>query len=140
MNPVILQSEDFSTEAVVNEIKSLSKRIGGIVIFLGTVRDFSKGKDVDKLVYEHYSEMALKELKKLREDAIEKFDLIELRIIHRYGELEAGQNVVLIVAAAQHRANAFEACQWCIKELKMRVPIWKKEFTSDGEVWVEEHP
>ncbi len=140
MDPVILQPEDFSMEAVVNEIKSLSKRIGGIVVFLGTVRDFSKGKDVDKLIYEHYSEMALKELKKLRENAIEKFGLIELRIIHRYGELAAGQNVVLIVAAAQHRANAFEACQWCIKELKMRVPIWKKEFTSDGEVWVEEHP
>ncbi len=140
METVKLQAEDFSTESVVNDVKSLSKRIGGIVVFLGTVRDFSKGKAVDKLIYEHYSEMALKELKKLREEAIEKFDLIELRLIHRYGELEAGQNVVLIVAAAQHRANAFEACQWCIKELKIRVPIWKKEFASDGDVWVEEHP
>lgn len=140
MDPVRLQAEDFSVGVVVDEIKSLSKRIGGIVVFLGTVRDLSKGKDVDKLVYEQYSEMALKELKKLREKAIKKFDLIELRIIHRYGELAVGQNVVLIVAASQHRANAFDACQWCITGLKMRVPIWKKEFTSDGEIWVEEHP
>lgn len=140
MDSVKIQAEDFSVETVVDEIKSMSKRIGGIVVFLGTVRDFSKGKDVEKLIYEHYSEMALKELKKLRNEAIKKFDLIELRIIHRYGELPVGENVVLIAAAAQHRANAFNACQWCIDELKTRVPIWKKEFTSNGEVWVEEHP
>jgi molybdopterin synthase catalytic subunit len=126
---VKIQSEDFSVEAVISEIKKFSKRIGGIVVFLGTVRDFSKGKHVDKLVYEHYSEMALKELEKLREEAIKKFELIDMRIIHRYGELSAGQNVVLIASAAQHRSNAFDACQWCIKELKVRVPIWKKEFT-----------
>jgi molybdopterin synthase catalytic subunit len=137
---VKIQSEDFSVEAVISEIKKFSKRIGGIVVFLGTVRDFSKGKHVDKLVYEHYSEMALKELEKLREEAIKKFELIDMRIIHRYGELSAGQNVVLIASAAQHRSNAFDACQWCIKELKVRVPIWKKEFTSDGEIWVAEHP
>lgn len=140
MDVVKIQAGDFSVGEVVDEIKSKSKRIGGIVVFLGTVRDFSKGKDVDKLIYEHYSEMALKELKKLRDAAIKKFDLIEMRIIHRYGELPAGENVVLIAAAAQHRVNAFKACQWCIDELKIRVPIWKKEFTSDGEVWVEEHP
>lgn len=140
MESVKIQSEDFSVEAVISEIKKFSKRIGGIVVFLGTVRDFSKGKHVDKLVYEHYSEMALKELEKLREEAIKKFELIDMRIIHRYGELSAGQNVVLIASAAQHRSNAFDACQWCIKELKVRVPIWKKEFTSDGEIWVAEHP
>ncbi|NOZ60017.1 MAG: molybdenum cofactor biosynthesis protein MoaE [Euryarchaeota archaeon] len=137
---VRVQREDFSVEEEINRIKAVSSRIGGIVTFLGTVRDFSRGKEVEKLEFEHYPGMAEKKLEEIRRQAKQKFDLVEISVVHRYGELGIGENIVLIVAAAEHRRQAFEACRYVIDELKKHVPIWKKEYTSEGEVWVEEHP
>lgn len=131
--------EDFSVDAEIKKVKAVSRRIGGIVTFLGTARDFSKGKEVKKLVFEQYSDMAIEKLKKLRENALEKFEIIEVSILHRKGEVEIGGNIVLIVVAAEHRKDAFLACMWLIDELKKVVPIWKKEITAEGEIWVEEH-
>jgi len=131
--------EDFSVDAEIKKVKAVSRRIGGIVTFLGTARDFSKGKEVKKLVFEQYSDMAIEKLKKLRENALEKFEIIEVSILHRKGEVEIGENIVLIVVAAEHRKDAFLACMWLIDELKKVVPIWKKEITAEGEIWVEEH-
>ncbi len=135
-----VQEENFSVEDEINQIKKTSNRIGGVVTFLGTARDFSKGRNVTKLVFEHYPGMAEKKFEELRSTAFEKFDIIDMSIIHRVGEIGIGENIVLIIAAAEHRADAFKACKWCIDELKKIVPIWKKEFTIDGEVWIEEHP
>jgi molybdopterin synthase catalytic subunit len=135
-----IQEEDFSVEDEIKRVKSASLRIGGIVTFLGTVRDFSRGKDVEKLVFEHYPGMAEQKLTELRERALKDFDIIEVSIVHRTGEIKAGENIVLMVVGAEHRADAFTACQWLIDELKKMVPIWKKEFTAEGEVWVEDHP
>ncbi len=135
-----VQREDFSIADEIARIKAVSRRIGGIVSFLGTVRDFSRGKDVEKLEFEYYPGMAEKKLEEIRQLAKEKFDVIEISVIHRYGELGIGENIVLIVAAAEHRADAFKACRYVIDELKKHVPIWKKEHTSEGEVWIEEHP
>ncbi len=140
MELVRVQAEDFSIEEEVARIKAKSKRIGGIATFLGTVRDFSRGQGVSKLFYEQYSGMALKELRALRTEAMKKFGLIEMLIVHRYGELAPGDNVVLILAASEHRVYALDACRWCIDELKRRVPIWKKEFSTSGATWVDEHP
>lgn len=137
---VRIQKEDFSIEEEIKGVKRVSKRIGGIVAFLGTAREFSKGREVDKLIFEHYSGMAEKRLRELRKKALEEFDIIEMRIVHRVGEIGVGENIVLIVVGAEHRADAFKACRWCIGELKKIVPIWKKEITTGGEVWVEEHP
>ena len=137
---VRVQREDFSVEKEIARVKSVSKRIGGIVTFLGTVRDFSRGKNVEKLEFEYYPGMAEKKLEEIRQIAKQKFDVIEVLVVHRYGELSVGDNIVLIVAAAEHRAQAFEACRFVIDELKKHVPIWKKEHTTEGEVWVEEHP
>jgi molybdopterin synthase catalytic subunit len=95
---------------------------------------------VVKLKFEHYSGMAEKRLEELKETAMRKFNIIEASIIHRYGEIPAGENIVLIVVGAMHRVDAFKACRWLIDELKQIVPIWKKEFTKNGEVWVKEHP
>jgi molybdopterin synthase catalytic subunit len=66
--------------------------------------------------------------------------VIEISVVHRYGELGIGENIVLVVAAAEHRKDAFDACRYVIDELKRQVPIWKKEHTAEGEVWIEEHP
>jgi molybdopterin synthase catalytic subunit/molybdopterin converting factor small subunit len=137
---VRVQREDFSVDALINQVRSRSKRIGGISIFLGTARDRSKGRDVDSITFEHYEGMAQKKLCEIRERALKDFDIIEAAILHRYGEIGIGDNIVLIVVGAEHRAEAFRACQWAIDELKRITPIWKLEHTPQGEVWVEEHP
>ena len=121
-------------------MRGRSKRIGGIAIFLGTARDRSKGRDVDSITFEHYEGMAQKKLREIRERALKDFDIIEVAILHRYGEIGIGENIVLIVVGAEHRAEAFRACKWAIDELKQITPIWKLEHTPEGEVWVEEHP
>jgi molybdopterin synthase catalytic subunit/molybdopterin converting factor small subunit len=137
---VRVQRDDFSVDEEINRVRSRSKRIGGISIFLGTARDRSKGRDVDGITFEHYEGMAQKKLREIRERALKDFDVIEVLILHRYGEIGIGENIVLIVVGAEHRAEAFRACKWTIDELKQITPIWKLEHTPEGEVWVEEHP
>jgi molybdopterin synthase catalytic subunit len=135
-----IQEADFSIEEEVNRIKERSKRTGGIVTFLGTARDFSKGKDIQRIDFEYYPGMAEKKLNDIRERALADYNIIEVSIVHRVGRIEIGDNIVLIVVAAQHRKDAFKACEWCIDELKRITPIWKREETNEGEVWVVEHP
>lgn len=137
---VRVQREDFSVDAEIARVRSRSKRIGGIATFLGTARDRSKGRDVSAITFEYYEGMAQKKLREIRERALKDFDVIEVLILHRYGEIRIGENIVLIVVGAEHRAEAFRACKWCIDELKQITPIWKLEQTPEGEVWVEEHP
>lgn len=137
---VRVQREDFSVDEEIGRVRARSKRIGGISIFLGTARDRSKGRDVDSITFEHYEGMAQKKLREIRERALKDFDVIEVLVLHRYGEIGIGENIVLIVVGAEHRAEAFRACKWTIDELKQITPIWKLEHTPEGEVWVEEHP
>lgn len=137
---VRVQRENFSIDQELSRVRGRSKRIGGIAIFLGTARDRSKGRDVSGITFEHYEGMAQKKLREIREQALKDFDVIEVLIVHRYGEIQIGENIVLVIAAAEHRAEAFRACKWSIDELKQITPIWKQESTPDGEIWVEEHP
>lgn len=137
---VRVQRENFSIDAEIDRVRSRSKRIGGIATFLGIARDRSQGRDVSGITFEHYEGMAQKKLREIRERALQDFDIIEVLILHRYGEIDIGENIVLIVVGAEHRADAFQACKWCIDELKQITPIWKLEQTPNGEVWVEEHP
>lgn len=137
---VRVQREDFSVDAEINRVRARSKRIGGIATFLGIARDRSKGRDIDSMTFEHYEGMAQTKLREIRERALKDFDIIEVAILHRHGEIGIGENIVLIVVGAEHRADAFRACEWAIAELKRITPIWKLEHTPEGEVWVEEHP
>lgn len=137
---VRVQRENFSVDAEIDRVRRRSTRIGGISIFLGTARDRSKGRDVSSITFEYYEGMAQKKLCEIRERALKDFDVLEVLILHRYGEIGIGENIVLIVVGAEHRAEAFRACKWCIDELKQITPIWKLEQTPEGEVWVEEHP
>jgi len=137
---VRIQQEPFSLEQEIEHLKRSSTSIGAIVTFLGTTRDISKGRQVAKLEFEHYPGMAEKKLAEIREMAIWKFKAIDVTIVHRIGTLPVGEDIVLIAVAAGHREEAFTACRFCIDELKRIAPIWKKETTPDGEVWVEEHP
>jgi molybdopterin synthase catalytic subunit len=138
--PVRIQIEDFSVDAENAALKASSQRIGGIATFLGCARDFSEGHNVSEISFEAYGSMALTEMRTLREEAIARFGLLDARIVHRVATVKAGDNIVLIVAGAEHRAAAFDACRWMIDELKQRVPIWKKEITPHGEAWVTPHP
>jgi molybdopterin synthase catalytic subunit len=137
---VRVQRENFSIDQELDRVRIRSKRIGGIATFLGIARDRSQGRDVDRITFEHYEGMAQKKLREIRERALKDFDIVELLIIHRYGEIAIGENIVLIIAGAEHRAEAFRACRWAIDELKQITPIWKLEHSPEGEVWVEEHP
>jgi molybdopterin synthase catalytic subunit/molybdopterin converting factor small subunit len=137
---VRVQRENFSIDQELERVRSRSKRIGGIATFLGIARDRSRGRDVESMTFEHYEGMAQKILRDIRERALKDFDILELLIIHRYGDITIGENIVLIIAGAEHRADAFRACKWAIDELKQITPIWKLEHTPEGEVWVEEHP
>ena len=114
--------------------------MGGIGTFLGCARDFSEGREVSEISFDAYGTMALSEMNRLRIDAIEKFGLLDARIVHRIGTVKGGDNIVFIAAGAEHRVAALDACRWMIDELKQRVPIWKKEITPQGDSWVVPHP
>lgn len=113
---------------------------GGIAAFVGTVRNDTKGKEVTLLDFSTYKPMALKEMQKIANLALEKFDIKKIAIHHAEGVLYVGDIPVIITASAKHRKAAFEACKFAIDTLKETVPIWKKEHFSDGEVWVNSHP
>ena len=137
---VRIQLEDFSQDEEVKAMRSGSPRMGGIATFLGCARDFSQGRQVSEISFDAYASMAVAEMRKLREEAIARFGLIDARLVHRLGVVKAGDAIVFIAAGAEHRAPALQACQWLIDDLKERVPIWKKEITPQGESWVTPHP
>ena len=136
---VRIQAEDFSQEEEIRALRASSNGIGGIVTFLGCARDFSEGREVSQISFDAYERMLLPELHKLRDEALARFELIDARIVHRLGTLQAGEQIVLIAAAAAHRGPACDACRWLIDELKERLPIWKKETTPQGDSWVTPH-
>lgn len=110
---------------------------GATVMLDGYAREWTRGRRTLYLVYEAYGPMAMRELERLGEQAHAKFEIAHIGIVHRTGHLEIGETSVVIAVSAPHRRAAFEACEWAIRELKRTVPIWKKEFFEDGEVWVE---
>jgi len=113
---------------------------GGIAAFVGTVRNSTQNKEVTQLDFSTYKPMALKEMQKIADQAMEQFAIKKIAIHHAEGLLQIGDIPVIITAAAPHRKAAFDACQFAIDTLKETVPIWKKEHFSDGEVWVNAHP
>ncbi|WP_457618438.1 molybdenum cofactor biosynthesis protein MoaE [Lutibacter sp.] len=113
---------------------------GGIVTFVGTVRDITQNKTVTLLDFSSYEPMALKEMQKIAIKALEKFSIHKIAIHHAIGELKIGDVPVIIAVSSAHRKAAFEACEYAIDTLKDSVPIWKKEHFEDGEVWVNSHP
>ncbi|MFD2871798.1 molybdenum cofactor biosynthesis protein MoaE [Mucilaginibacter ximonensis] len=118
----------------------MSPDCGGIDVFIGTVRSNTKGKIVLRLEFEAYEKMALNELQKIAQQSFEKWPVQKVVIRHRTGILQIGEIPVIIAVAAAHRDAAFEACRYIIDTLKQTVPIWKKEFFEDGEIWVAAHP
>lgn len=135
-----IQKEDFDTGGEIRRLTENDPRAGGVVTFIGVARGQSRGEEIVRLEFECYPEMAGKELNWLEEEALIRFDILNCLIVHRIGQIPAGENIVLIIVISGHRAQAFDACEWLINELKRRVPIWKKEYASSGARWVEDHP
>lgn len=110
---------------------------GAVVVFEGVVRDNTKGRKTRYLEYEAYEEMALTQMRRVADGVAQSFAVSRIAMVHRLGRLEIGEASVAIAAAAPHRRAAFEAALAAIDRLKREVPIWKKEYFADGEVWVE---
>lgn len=113
---------------------------GGITTFVGTVRNDTEGKEVLQLDFSTYKPMAIKEMQKIADKALRDFEIHKIAIYHAEGMLQIGEIPVIIAVSAKHRKAAFLACEFAIDILKETVPIWKKEYFSDGEVWVNAHP
>lgn len=113
---------------------------GGNALFVGTVRNKTKGKNVTGLHFESYRPMALSEMQKIADAISGRWQVLELCIHHRVGHLQIGEIPVIIAVASAHRDAAFAACEFAIDTLKQTVPIWKKEFYDDGSHWVAAHP
>jgi molybdopterin synthase catalytic subunit len=113
---------------------------GAVLVFDGVVRNHSRGRETLYLEYEGYEEMAMRQMRELAEQALSKFSIRHVTIVHRLGRMEIGESSVLIVVASAHRAAAYEASRWLIDTLKRVVPIWKKEVFVDGAVWAPGEP
>lgn len=111
-------------------------KVGAIATFIGTTRDHNRGRNVVRLEYEAYADMAVSEFEKIARDAAAKWEISHVAISHRIGEVPIGEASVAIAVSAPHRAEAIEACHFAIDRLKMVAPIWKKEHFEGGEVWI----
>ena len=113
---------------------------GATTNFIGTMRDFNAGDDVQLMTLEHYPEMTQKFLDRLCNEALSQWELVDCLVIHRFGDIKPGDPIVLTVAWSAHRVEAFDACRYLIEELKARAPFWKKETTDKNERWVHHAP
>lgn len=113
---------------------------GGSVVFIGTIRNISKGKPVDELEYETYKEMGEKKVLEIESEAKAKWPVKKIRAVHRYGKLKVGEVSVVVAVSSEHRKEAFEACRFVIDKMKSTLPLWKKERRKGKEVWVEGTP
>jgi len=113
---------------------------GAIAVFDGIVRNNSRGRPTQYLDYTAYEPMALQQMEQLARQALGSYAIRDVRIVHRIGRLQIGETSVYIAVASAHRAAAFDACRWLIDTLKKTVPIWKKEYFSDGAVWADGEP
>lgn len=131
-----VQQHPFDAAAELAALKAGRTDIGGTVMFLGTVRDLSGGQDVRAMTLEHYPGMTEKALAEIEAEACKRWPINASLIIHRYGRLEPGEDIVLVIALSAHREAAFEACHFLIDWLKTKAPFWKLEENDDGASWV----
>lgn len=133
---VRVQTEDFNTDTIINDLTKDRKDIGAIVSFIGLVRDLPD-QSLQSMTLEHYPAMTEKALKGIVDTAMQRWDINDVAVIHRVGELKPADRIVLVVTLSAHRQDAFNAAEYIMDYLKTRAPFWKKETTSDGEHWVE---
>jgi len=134
---VRVQHEDFDLTREVQALRQGDAGVGAVAVFVGTVRDVNEGSGVSTLTLEHYPGMTESALEDIAAQAHQRWRLNGTLIIHRYGELQPCDQIVLVAVTSAHRGDAFEACEFIMDFLKTRAPFWKKEQTSAGTRWVD---
>ena len=132
-----VQREDFDTGAEIRRLVGTKTNIGGVVSFVGLVRDFAGDQSVRAITLEHYPAMTERQLAAVEAEAHRRWPLDESLIVHRVGRLAPGDQIVLVIAASAHREAAFEACHFLIDWLKTKAPFWKQEDGPGGPRWVD---
>ena len=135
--PVRVQTEDFDIGAEIAALRAADALAGAVASFIGTVRDVNEGAGVATMTLEHYPGMTEKALEEICAQARARWDILELLVIHRWGELKPLDQIVLVAVTSAHRGEAFAACEFVMDYLKTRAPFWKKEVTPQGARWVE---
>ena len=131
-----VQRKDFDVGAELKALTQGRHEIGGVVSFVGLVRDMAGDSKIGAMTLEHYPGMTEKQLAAIEAEALQRWPLTGSLIIHRYGRLEPGEQIVLVITASGHREAAFEACHFLIDWLKTKAPFWKLEDTDTGAQWV----
>ena len=132
---VRVQSDPFDAGAELNSFAQNRTDVGAVVSFTGVVRD-TKG-DLQEMLIEHYPGMTERAIAKIAEEAVQRWALVDVLVIHRYGPLKPGEPIMMVATASAHRAAAFEAADFLMDYLKSRAPFWKKEVTAQGASWVD---
>jgi molybdopterin synthase catalytic subunit len=132
-----VQREDFDPGAELAKLTKGRHDIGGAVSFVGLVRDMAGGEKIGAMTLEHYPGMTEKQLGEIEAEANKRWPLSASLIVHRYGRLEPGDRIVLVITASPHRDAAFDACRFLIDWLKTKAPFWKLEDTAHGAKWVD---
>lgn len=131
-----VQQEPFDLGEEANRFAAGYRDMGAMVTFTGIVRDLARG-DLHRMVIEHYPGMTERALEKIAAEAQQRWSLGDVLVIHRYGDMAPGAQIMMVATLAPHRKDAFEAAEFLMDYLKSCAPFWKKEFTSDGADWVE---
>ncbi len=126
-------------KACERDMQSLSGQFGATASFVGTMRDFNEGDNVKTMQLEHYPGMTESSLEKIAADVSQQYETLDTLIIHRVGEINPGDSIVLVAVWTAHRAAAFKACRELMEQLKSKAPFWKKETLSNSERWVEKN-
>ena len=131
-----VQQQDFDVGAEIAALRKGRADIGAIAAFVGLVRDHAGGRKVTSMTLEHYPGMTENELARIEAEARERWPLLDCLIVHRTGRLSAGDNIVLVITASEHRRAAFEAAQFLMDYLKTTAPFWKSEENGEDRHWV----
>ena len=132
-----IQEKDFNSEREIEEIKKLYSNIGASTSFIGYVRDNNNNSTVKSINIEVYEEMAHIQLKKIINEAKLKWQLLDCLIIHRYGNLNVNNKIVLVSCFSEHRKDSFESCSFIMDYLKKDAPFWKNEFYNTNNEWLK---
>ncbi|MGC1173539.1 molybdopterin synthase catalytic subunit MoaE [Polaromonas sp.] len=134
---VLITTEDFNLADEVAALRVGDKRVGAVCTFTGTVRDRNDGLNVSSMELEHYPGMTEKAIEAMIDEAMARFDIFGVRVIHRVGLLQPLDQVVLVAVTSAHRGESFQACEFLMDYLKTQAPFWKKEQTAEGARWVD---
>ena len=137
MSLIRIQEEPFDAGTLIEGAHRANPKCGAVASFIGLVRDVNEGSAVSEMTLEHYSGMTERAIRQICRDAAVRWDVLDVRVVHRVGTLRPTDPIVIVIVASGHRKDAFEACEFIMDFLKTSAPFWKKERTGEGERWVE---